>query len=266
MFTTFYSMNKQPFQKEISVENLFKFSSYNEGLARLEYLKNTRGIGTIVGDPGSGKTTLVRKFTSTLNPSLFKVMYIPLSTVTVSDFYRSLAYNLGETPKFRKIELFTQIQQAIINLYKNQKVIPVIILDEIHMASNSFLNDIALLFNFHMDSENPFILILVGLSHFLDKIKLHHMQPLNQRIIIRHKVNHLSKEEVRDYIEHQINYAGSNYQIFTVDSIEAIYLRTNGQIRVINNLALHCLIYGHANKLQYINSEAVYEASQALGL
>ncbi len=266
MFTSYYSMNKQPFLKEISVDNLFKYSSYNEGLARLEYLKNTRGIGTIVGDSGSGKTTLVRKFASSLNPSLYKVIYIPLSTVTVNDFYRGLAYNLGEIPKFRKVELFTQIQQAILNLYKNQKITPVIILDEIHMASNSFLNDIALIFNFNMDSENPFILILVGLSHFLEKIKLHHMQPLNQRIIIRHKVNHLTKDEVKDYIDHQLNYAGVNYQIFTPDSIEAISLRTNGQIRVINNLASHCLIFGQANKLQYINAEAIYEVSQALGL
>ncbi|WP_235811216.1 AAA family ATPase, partial [Syntrophomonas wolfei] len=43
------------------------------------------------------------------------------------------------------------------------RVTPVIILDEIHMASNKLLEDLRIIFNFNMDSENPFILILAGL-------------------------------------------------------------------------------------------------------
>lgn len=54
-----------------------------------------------------------------------------------------------------------------------------------HLASNAFLDDISLLFNFHMDSENPYILCLIGLPHLLDRLRLMQFQPLEQRIVIR---------------------------------------------------------------------------------
>ncbi|MFC0904286.1 AAA family ATPase [Clostridium sp. MT-14] len=69
-----------------------------------------------------------------------------------------MAYGLGKEPRFRKADLFAQLQQAILNFYCNQKITPVFILDEMHMVSSHFLNDICLLFNFRMDSQNPFII------------------------------------------------------------------------------------------------------------
>lgn len=134
----------------------------------------------------AGKTSLLRRFTATLNPSLFNAVYFPLSTVTVADFYRGLALGLGQEPKFRKVDMFGKIQQAILNLFHNQRITPVLILNKIQMASNQFLNDISLLFNFAMDSKNPFVLIMIGLPHFMKRLKLSHNEPLAQRVIMRY--------------------------------------------------------------------------------
>lgn len=264
MLKEFYSFSKQPFSKELSSADTFMSGSFKEGCARLEYLKNSRGIGMLTGDPGCGKTTLLRKFAASLNPSLYKVIYFPLSTVSVNDFYRGVAYGLGEEPKFRKVDLFAQIQQAVLNLYCNQKITPVFILDEMHMASSNFLNDIYLLFNFRMDSENPFIMCLCGLSHLLDKLKLSQMQPLNQRIIIRYRMTPLTKDEVGQYIESQVKNAGCPNAIFTPDAIEAIASKSRCCMRLINNIAIHTLNYGCAKKLQALDSETVYAAAADL--
>src|SRR5690606_33660405 len=121
-----------------------------------EYLKKTRGIGLLVGEPGAGKTFVLRSFAKSLNPALFKVIYYPLSTGTVMDFYRALAYGLGEEPRTRKVDLFRQIQNAVDLSFRERKVTPVFILDEMQMAKDLFLSDIGMLFNFQMDSENPF--------------------------------------------------------------------------------------------------------------
>jgi type II secretory pathway predicted ATPase ExeA len=158
-------------------------------------------IGLIAGESGSGKTTLIRSFTSGLNSSLYKVVYSPLSTVSPNDFYRGMLYGVGEIPKSKKIDMFGQIQAAILTLYKNQKITPVIVLDEMHMASNAFLDDISLLFNFYMDSENPYILCIIGLPHLLDRLRLMQFQPLEQRIVIRHRHRPLLPEEVTPYID-----------------------------------------------------------------
>lgn len=266
MYQGFYSFSTLPFRKEIDSKNFILTQGFNEGIARLEYLKSTRGIGVITGEPGAGKTSLLRRFTTSLNPSLYKAVYFPLSTLTVTDFYRGLTLGLGEEPKSRKIAMFGQIQQAISNLYYNQRITPVLILDEMQMSSNQFLNDIGLLFNFSMDSENPFVLILVGLPHFLERLKLTHNQPLAQRVVMRYSINPLSKEEVRQYIEHHLKLAGANHPIFSAQAIEAIASRSRGFPRLINNLATNCLLFGCTKKLNLIDEEVVFTVASEAGL
>ena len=266
MYTMYYSLSSLPFLKELPHEKLFESSALKEGLARMEHLKKSRGIGLIIGEAGSGKTSIIRAFTGNLNNSLYKVVYFPLSTVSPNDFYRGILYGLGETPKSRKIDMFGQIQAAILTLYKNQKITPIIVLDEMHLASSSFLDDISLLFNFYMDSENPYILCLIGLPHLMDRLRLMQFQPLEQRIIIRHRHRALQPEETSAYIEHHLKLAGSNTTIFQPSAIEAIAAKSSCLPRVINNIATHSLIYGASKGLKTIDEEAVYAASCELGL
>src|SRR5690606_13502556 len=170
----------------------------------LDYIKRTRGIGLFIGEPGSGKTFTLRTFKESLNPSLYHVVYFPLSTGGVMDFYRGLALGLGEEPKYRKVDLFYQIQQGIERLYTERRITPVLILDEMHLAKDAFLQDLAILFNFQMDSSNPFILVLAGLPHLKTRLNLNHHKPLSQRIIIRYQIKTLKKEDVFAYIDHHL--------------------------------------------------------------
>jgi len=265
MYRSFYSLTGTPFSKELDSRQLLASSSFSEGLARLEYLKTTRGIGLVTGEAGSGKTTLLRRFAHSLNPSLFKAVYFPLSTLSVLDFYRGLARSLGEEPRFRKVDLFAQIQTTILTLFQNKRITPVLILDEIHMASNGFLNDVSLLFNFNMDSENPFVLILAGLPHLCDRLKLVHNQPLLQRIILRFNVLPLSADDVRSYLEHHLKQAGATYDLFTPQAIASIAARSRGLPRIINNLATHSLLYGYGKQLRTIDEEAVFAVTSEAG-
>lgn len=265
MYRTFYSLIKTPFTKEIKAADSFPSTSFSETMARLEYLKKTRGIGLIAGEPGAGKTFALRAFAESLNPSLYKVAYFPLSTGTVMDFYRGLAIALGEEPKFRKVDLFHQIQSAVLRFFRERKITPVFILDEMQMAKDLFLCDINILFNFNMDSENPFILILSGLPHLLDKLTLNQNRPLAQRIAMSYKVEPLTREEVASYIQHQMELAGANHSIFSEPAIEAIASLSRGWPRLINKLATNCLLYGFQAKKEIIDAEVVRLAALDAG-
>nr|WP_227994948.1 ATP-binding protein [Oceanobacillus sp. CFH 90083] len=70
-------------------------------------------MGLLVGEAGAGKKFTLRSFKESFHPSLYHIVYFPFSTGGVMDFYRGLAYGLGEAPKFRKVDLFRQIQQGI---------------------------------------------------------------------------------------------------------------------------------------------------------
>jgi hypothetical protein len=81
---------------------LVETQEYKEVLFRLNYLLTTKGFGLLTRSSGRGKTTSIRNWSAGLNPSLYKVVYSSLSTLTVNDFYRNLASELGAQPAFRK--------------------------------------------------------------------------------------------------------------------------------------------------------------------
>lgn len=239
---------------------------YQEALNGLGYLQKSKGIGLISGDPGAGKTFTLRSFKNSLNPALYHVVYFPLSTGGVMDFYRGLAYGLGEEPKFRKIDLFRQIQHGIERMDWERKITPVFILDEMHMAKDAFLQDLAILFNFQMDSSNPFILVLAGLPHLKTRLKLNHHRPLDQRIIMSYQLQPLKKEDAFAYIDHHLKLAGAKIPILTENAFEAIALRSQGWPRVINTLTINCLLYGAQLKKEQIDEEVVRMAAVESGL
>lgn len=257
MYKSYYSLAQTPFSKDILPSDAFLSTDYKGALKGLDYLRKSKGIGLLIGEPGAGKTFTLRSFKNSLNPSLYHVIYFPLSTGGVLDFYKGLVYELGDEPKYRKVDLFRQIQQGIERLASERKITPVFILDEMHMAKDAFLQDIALLFNFQMDSMNPYILILAGLPHLKTRLSLNHHRPLSQRIIMKYEIQSLSREEVAAYIHHHLKIAGAKMPIFTEAAIEAIALRSQGWPRVINTLTINSLLFGSQLNKEVIDEEIV---------
>jgi general secretion pathway protein A len=266
MFRSFYSLVARPFEKETRAKDMFASASHQELLARLDYLREHRGIGLVTGEPGLGKTSTIRAFAASLNTSLYRVIYFQLATVTVNDFYRGLAINLGLEAAFRKIDLFQQIQNTIFSMYNDKKITPVFVLDELQLANSHFLDDLHMLFNFIMDSENPFTLILCGLPQLSVKLSLGHHQVLSQRVIMRYRMQPLSREECRAYIDHHMRVAGARFPIFTDAAVEAITTVSKGWPRLINNLATTSLVYGCQKSMNVIDEEAVHQASLEIGI
>ncbi len=264
MYQAFYSLAGVPFSKES--ETAFTSRSFNEASARLDYLKKSRGIGLLVGEPGAGKTFALKSFAEELSPALHKPIYFPLSTGTVMDFYRGLVQGLGEEPRFRKVDLFGQMQQRVLSLYKDKRVTPVFILDEMHLASSKMLTDLGLLFNFLMDSLNPFVLILAGLPSLMQRLETAYAQPLNQRIVMRYVMEPLDKQESKEYVEHNLKEAGAKISLFSEEALEAVASLSHGWPRIINNLCVNCLLLGAQAKKELIDAETVRLAAQETGM
>ena len=264
MFTQYFGLKFSPFSKEIDFDQLYGSHDLKELESRLGYLQKTRGIGLVTGEPGCGKTTALRKYVSGLNPAYFKVCYFALSTVTVLEFYKGLAMELGEEPSHKKVSIFKQIQGVITNLYYERHITPVIILDEIHLVSNKILEDLRLLFNFKLDSQNPFLLILAGQPLIRNKMNLNINTPLRQRLTVKYFMYGLAPEEIQDYCITRLKCAGLHDDIFTPAALEGIYGITKGLPRLVNNLVTTCLIIAAGKKQQQINEDVVYQSQQEL--
>jgi len=266
MYKAFYSLATKPFGKDISTKDIYQSTCAAEAAARLAYLQRTRGIGLLTGDPGAGKTLAIRTFCEALNPGLYKSMYLPLSTLTVTEFYAAICYALGETPKFRKIDNFKLIQQTILTLYKSRGITPVIVMDEMQLARDAFYQDLSILFNFGMDSETPFILLLVGLPLLSSRLNAAQHRAFNQRILMRYSFDPLSETELAAYIAHQMRVAGANHTVFTEPAVKAIHALTRGWPRSANSLCNSALLAGYSLKKDVIDEEIVRIAAEDAGI
>lgn len=266
MYKSFYSLATEPFTKNIATREIYPSSCASEAAARLAFLQRTRGIGLLTGDPGAGKTLAIRTFCETLNPGLYKPMYLPLSTLTVTEFYAAICYALGETPRFRKIDNFRLIQQTILSLYKNRGITPVIVMDEMQLARDAFYQDLSILFNFSMDSETPFILILVGLPLLSSRLNAAQHRAFNQRILMRYSFDPLTEKELAEYIAHQMRVAGANHTIFSEAAVKAIHALTRGWPRSVNSLCNSALLAGYSLKKDVVDEEVVRIAAEDAGI
>lgn len=262
MIRPFYNLKMLPFQKDINIAKLYKSSSFNEGIARIEHIKENRGFMLLTGDPGAGKSTLLRYFAHSLNSSAYEYFYIPLATVSILDFYRQLCYYLTGERLSKKAQLFSSIQNGIKNRVKNNKKIPVIIFDEVHLLKNENFNELQIIFNFDFDSVNPAVIVLSGQSHLRDRISREILTSFRQRISIRHHMLTLNKEELTLFINNSMENAGSVNSVFGNSAIESIYNTTRGNIRETCNLALRALYIGAKNQCQQVTEEEIFKASK----
>lgn len=249
-----YGLEFNPFLKN-SKDILVETSEYKEALFRLDYLAKTKGFGVLTGSPGRGKTTAIRNWANALNPSLFKVSYSSLSSVTVMDFYRNLVTMLGGQPAYRKTDNFHIIQNEISRMALEKRKTPVFILDEANYLGSAALSDLKILFNFEMDSKDRAVVLLVGSSQLNNSLNLSIHESLRQRLVMNYQLEGMTKEEGKLYIHEKLGGAGCTQPVFEDAAIEAILNAADGTPRYINKLCTSCLLIGGTDNANIITAD-----------
>jgi type II secretory pathway predicted ATPase ExeA len=163
MYNSQYALAYNPFDKQqLPEKDCFRSKDFREMTARLDYLKDTRGIGLFTASPGMGKTYALRCFAKNLNPNLYHMEYICLSTVSVAEFYKQLCFVLGVPAKGGKPDMFKTIQEQIWYLYHEKRQPLFLAIDDAQYLSTGVLNDIKMLMNYGYDAVNCFTPILCG--------------------------------------------------------------------------------------------------------
>lgn len=251
-----YGFEYNPFIKDTR-EVIVETSQYREIKTRLDTLLQFKGFGLLTGQPGMGKTTAVRNWANGLNQAAYKVIYISLSTLTVMEFYRMMAEQLGYEPSFRKNENFRIIQSAIERYVIEKRMIPIFILDEANYMRNATLNDLKIIFNFKMDSINRAVVLLAGLPQLNITLRMASQEPLAQRITMNYTIRPLTVEESKAYLLEKQKKAGSHMEVFEDNALEAIAGAANGIPRMLDKIANRSLMIGNSLNQNIITTDIV---------
>ena len=241
MYRKHFGFSRSAFSKDIDINDLFDSMSTKEMHTRLNYLIDLRGIGLFTGEPGAGKTTACRRAVSLLHAGRHRVFYVSLSTGNVMDTYKTIAWEMGLPTERSRSSLFKAIQAEVSRLCSEHRLMPVLIVDEAHHLRSDVLEDLRLLTNYRMDSENRLCLLLVGHAELRRRIGMAVHESLAQRIVVRFHMQGLARDELPPFLGHLLRLAGTETQLFDPAAMEAIFQATHGLPRRICVLAQHTL-------------------------
>lgn len=249
MFTEFYGFSATPFSRGLPTSKLFLARGQDELKARLEYLVRERGIGLITGEIGSGKSTSVRAFVDSLDPTRYTVVYTANPLIGSSGFYREVLTLLGEpVPRYRP-QMVLALQRTFDLLSHERKKTPVIIVDEAHLLPQTMLEELRLLLNVRMDSQAAAALVLVGHTELRRTLRLSIHEALWQRTTVRYHLRALDLAETGAYIRHQLEAAGYRGPgLFSDGFVGKAFDHTKGIPRQINLVCTHALMAGCADQ------------------
>ncbi len=265
MFREFFGLRARPFGKTPNPTFLFESGQHREALARLEYAVDEKDLALLVGDVGSGKTTLSRALIDRIGDTRPVVLLInPL--LTPSQLLRSIASGLGLSPKYFRNDLLDQIYTKLYELYEEGRE-PVVMIDEAQLIpKKATFEEIRLLTNFQLDDANLLSVILIGQPELDERLNHRAYRALRQRIGIRYSLGALEEPETIDYMAHRIQVAGGESNPFTIEAMKAIHRYSDGVPRLINTIATTALLDAFADEAPVIDGDRVLSAAREHGL
>ena len=266
MIQATFNLTKVPFTKHVDTAELFTHEQFNQMITRMEQLFENRGIGMFTGEVGCGKSTAIRAALSKLNSQTHKTIYIYRGLDDMGAFYKQIAVELGIMPMFKKSDIARQVISTIAELYTQQKITTVIIIDEAHLLKPDILDEIRLIHNSEYDSEDFLATALVGQPPLKKMMNYNKFLPLKQRISVAYHLKALSKNDAYKYFDHQIALSKANTKIFMDNAIETIITSSKGVPRVINTIALKAMQNAAREKNQIVDQEGVMSVIEELGM
>lgn len=257
----YYGLSFNPFDKQsVWEKDRFLSADLKEMTARLDYLKDSRGIGVFTASPGMGRSFALRCFAAGLNPSLYHMEYICLSTVSVMEFYRQFCSVPCVEDRGGKTGMFKAIQEQVYSLYREKRQPLLLAVDEAQYLSTGILNDIKMLMNHGYDSLNCFTLVLCGEPHLNNILRRLVHEALRQRITVHYNFAGLGDSEVAQYVSHKITCAGGSQAITDSAALSAVHSHSNGNLRLIDNLMTDALMPGSQMDKKTIDAEVILAA------
>jgi len=257
MFEGFFEMKHTPFVNTIPVEALYLSEKHKEILGRLSYAAEGNKFAVVTAGVGVGKSTLIRKFSKTLSPEKYTVLYLADSQLTPRWFYTGLLDQLGIEAKFYRGDAKRQLHSQLGLLREVHHRSIVAIIDEAHLLDRETLEEVRFVLNTRMDSLNPMSLILVGQNELWDKLRMQFYAAIRGRVDIKCELPGMDRAEIEAYIRAHLVYAGGKEDIFTDSAMNELHKYSAGSARAVNKAATHCLMFASQRAKRLIDDTMV---------
>ncbi len=251
-----FSLKQPPFSKEIRTAELWVPSSRKPLIERLVEAGQERGHVMLTGEPGVGKTCVLRALRQRLPEAGFRLTYCHNATLGRRDFYRHLCLALDLNPKATAAAVFYAVSDHIREL-DAERIHPIFLLDEAHLLHQQVLDHLHILSNYEWDARALMSLVLVGLPELHERLRLRKNRSLWSRIHTRLHLGQARAEDTIEYVGYRLQLAGASKDPFDSDALAILHEAAGGRLRDVDRIATDALKRAARRKLRKVDRKLV---------
>src|SRR5437870_3171851 len=261
MYAAFYGLEEEPFNITPDPRFLYLNNTYQEALAALGYgIQARKGFLSLIGEAGTGKTTLLRHLLDTLDPSVRTVLLM-YPTVSFDEILEYILMELGiPTEGTGKLGRFHRLNEFLIEHARAGGNVALLI-DEAQDLDAGVLEQLRLLSNLETSREKILQILFAGQPELETKFANPALRQLRQRITLRVRLRPLTPGEVAAYVRTRLERAGStDLALFADPALERVAALSHGIPRVINVLCDAALLTAFASGAKQVTPAVIDEA------
>jgi general secretion pathway protein A len=268
MYLEFFGLKEKPFNITPDPRFLVYTERHRRALDDLMYGIDQRvGFMELVGEVGSGKSTLCRALLASV-PPVVQTALILNPCLDETHLLRSILVDLGvrSTPVNNdRGEMIAVLNKYLLNMNRAGRNV-VVVIDEAQNLAPDILEQLRLLSNLETDDRKLMQLLLVGQPELDRRLAQDSLRQLRQRIMIKCVLSALTKAETDRYIDHRLLVAGVGDDVFfDDDAIDEVHRRAQGIPRLVNKICDRALLEGYAAGVRVIGAREVSRALSELG-
>jgi len=261
MYYEHFRISGEPFSLTPDPAFLFLSGKHREAMAAVQYgLQNGRGFITLIGEVGTGKTTILYSVLSRLGPDV-AAAYVPYAAHPFDDLLTVALKDLGKRPArdASRLELLEMLQRVLVRRDEaGQRT--ALVIDEAQSLSDSTFEELRQLSNFETYTHKLLQIVLVGQPELQVRLRQQNLRQLQQRVSVRAIINPLDGREMEAYILHRLNQVGGDERLFEPAALQAIIRHARGIPRRANILCHNALLFAFGHSLPVVTVSAVREA------
>src|SRR5262252_757528 len=269
MYARYYGFREGPFELTANPKYLFFTAQHREALCHLEYgLSAAKPVTLLIGEAGTGKSTLLRAALASDKCRHVKVALIDNPTLTRTEFFETLAarFELTGSAERSKASLLGVLDAAI-RARHARKETTALVVDEAQAVPDEILEEIRLLANMETQTSKLLPVILAGQPELSDRLKQPGLRQLKQRVALRCELKPLDLPDTAAYIASRIRTAGGDpANIFTREAVTLIHEYSRGLPRTISVICDNALTTGFALGQRPVDGEIVREVCRDFDL
>ena len=258
-----FGLRAPPFSKEIDDADLWLPASKVGLLDDIEDAIAERQSILLIGEPGVGKTCVLRALRKRLPEAGFRLTYCRNVNLGKRDFYRLLCSSLGLTPSSTAANLFLAVEAYVGDL-RRDKIHPVFLLDEAHLLQPDLMAHLHILLNYEWDASALLSLVLIGLPELESHLARRTNRSLLTRIHHRFLIDSASVDDTAEYVRYRLGAAGAAHTLFPDDAVAELHACSQGSLREIDRIATMSLRDAARRKKKLVDRDLVVRAAQIL--